>query len=1254
MKSISSILLSLLITVFLIACHSTDPLYHAEKAKAWETRTLPSTSNNPLVHRAFLIGDAGLPQTNGKDPVLNLLQRKLAAAGEASSVTFLGDNIYPKGLPDEEDSSYVEAKSYLDAQLNILANYPGKVIFLPGNHDYAKSGKGGHKAVLRQEKYVESVLNAGNTFMPDDGCPGPDVVKLAEGVVMVVINSEWWLMNDSDRKTKGCEIKTELEFITELEGILKDHLHDRILVVAHHPIKSLGKHGGHFPVKEHLFPLRLVNEKLYIPFPIIGSLYPYYRKFLGHPQDIIHPRYQLYIDNLLETFDDRSLVYASGHEHNLQYFEEDNLDVIVSGSGSKKSHMARRKSAVFGHEEKGFSELRYHANGEVWMIFWEADANNPDGKEVYRHQLEPANPLLAEKRGNKQTYDTSRDYSDSTVTVVPSNLYQAGALKRVFFGEHYRDTWLTPIEVPVLNIHKVHGGLVPIKKGGGQQTKSLRLQGGNGKQYVFRSIEKYPINAIPKLLRKTIAAEIVQDQISMAHPYGAVLVPSLADAGNVYHTNPQVVVVPDDPILGEYREEFAGMLVIFEERPQGNQEEMASFGNAKKLIGSPDLYEKVLEDHDHKVDDIWLLRSRLFDMFLNDWDRHEDQWRWSRFKMGDSTLYRPVPRDRDQVFIKFRGLLPSLANRKWGIRKFQSFDHDIRDISGMNFNARYVDRNFLTEPSMEAWIKEAKDLQANLTDEVIEKAIRQLPKAAFDLEGETIIAKLKSRRDNLQKFARDYYLVLAREVEILGSDKREIFEIKRLNDESTEVTVYDMKGKGNKGEVLYHRLFLTSETREIRIFGHGGHDKFLLTGDVKKGIIVRIIGGKGKDEIINESNVRGWLKKTKVYDRKKNTAFEAESDTRDYRTDRDPDINEYDRRSFVYNYLGPLAFFGFNKDDGVYLGGGFLIRKYGFQRSPYKYEQSLKANVALGTGAFNARYRGDFRRAIGRYDLLTEGTSFFPSSVTNYFGLGNETTSNDDVEIDFNRIRLRQIEIFQAIKRVSKDERHQFVLGPEFQYFDLERVLDRFISTPASGLGRNDFTPKYYLGGKTRYRYDHVDHGANPTRGVRFEALAAWKQNLQETGDNFFKLQSELSFYLTLHSLPTRPTLAFRTGAATNIGEYEFFQANVLGGTANLGQQQQMRGLRRNRFAGTSAVYQNVEARLRLVNLETYLVPVTIGLLGFYDVGRVWLESETSDIWHNSTGGGVWLSPLDVVVVTATYSVSDVDEVFNLKFGFLF
>ena len=50
-----------------------------------------------------------------------------------------------------------------------------------------------------------------------------------------------------------------------------------------------------------------------------------------------------------------------------------------------------------------------------------------------------------------------------------------------------------------------------------------------------------------------------------------------------------------------------------------------------------------------------VLRSRLFDIWIGDWDRHDDQWRWASFKDKNGfTYYQPIPRDRDQIFFLVR------------------------------------------------------------------------------------------------------------------------------------------------------------------------------------------------------------------------------------------------------------------------------------------------------------------------------------------------------------------------------------------------------------------------------------------------------------------------------------------------------------------------------------------------------------------------------------------------------------------------
>ena len=309
----------------------------------------------------------------------------------------------------------------------------------------------------------------------------------------------------------------------------------------------------------------------------------------------------------------------------------------------------------------------------------------------------------------------------STAKVIAGPNYKASNFKKFFLGEHYRVAWTTAIDVPVIDLQNSHGGLTPVKKGGGMQTKSLRLSAENGHQYVFRSIQKDPSSALPEEFQNTIADDILQDQISSAHPYGAFVVPKLAEASGLFHSKPELGIIPDDPTLGQYRSDFANQLVLFEQRADDNLSDIKNFGYTKNAISTDKLLKKMLNDNDIIIDEEALLKNRLFDMFLGDWDRHEDQWRWAEFacKSEDhktcdhlpenDKFYVPISRDRDQVFPKFDGLLPGMAGRKWMVRKFQHFDYDIRDMAGINFNARYLDRTFLTRLEKDQWMERATE-----------------------------------------------------------------------------------------------------------------------------------------------------------------------------------------------------------------------------------------------------------------------------------------------------------------------------------------------------------------------------------------------------------------------------------------------------------------------------------------------------------------------------------------------------------------
>jgi len=240
---------------------------------------------------------------------------------------------------------------------------------------------------------------------------------------------------------------------------------------------------------------------------------------------------------------------------------------------------------------------------------------------------------------------TAQQSAGSTVVTAAGEQYRAGAFHRWVLGRHYRELWTTPIEVDVLDLSTYAGGLTPLRTGGGQQTQSLRFLGADGREYAFRSVDKDPSALVPEELRDTALDDIVQDGISAAHPYGALVAAPLLDAVGVLHVDPVLRVMPDDPALGEFRAEFAGMLGLIEERPDENEGDRRAFQGSVRVIAHDRLTERIDEGPADRVDAHALLTARIMDMFLGDWDRHRGQWRWATYEEDDDDqrVWLPVP-----------------------------------------------------------------------------------------------------------------------------------------------------------------------------------------------------------------------------------------------------------------------------------------------------------------------------------------------------------------------------------------------------------------------------------------------------------------------------------------------------------------------------------------------------------------------------------------------------------------------------------
>ncbi|MDQ3290895.1 MAG: outer membrane protein assembly factor [Bacteroidota bacterium] len=831
--------------------------------------------------------------------------------------------------------------------------------------------------------------------------------------------------------------------------------------------------------------------------------------------------------------------------------------------------------------------------------------------------------------------------TDSITVAIAPGYNKVSKTYRFFLGENYRKLWATPIKMKVFRLHQEKGGMTILQKGGGQQTKSLRMRDAAGKEWVLRTIQKDPGLALPENIRKTVARDIVQDQISASHPFGALVVPPLAAALGVPHGNPEVVYLADDPALGEFRQEFANQVYLFEER---EPLEAKDTDNTQKVL------DKLQEDHDNRVNQKLVLRARLLDMLVGDWDRHEDQWRWIKTKDATGDYYLPVPRDRDQVFFTNQGVIPKIGSRRWLLPKFQGFYKEIRDIKGFNFNGRYFDRRFLINLTEQEWKAEVAYVQQTLSDDLLQQAVKRMPANIYALSGEEITNKLISRRNNLETEALKYFRFLEKTVEIPGSDKRELFEVKYAEDNKVTVSVFKLKKDNTKGEILFERTFDPLITKEIRLHGRGGEDIFSVVGNRPSSIKLRIIGGGESDQFHIPKNFKN-RGKLYVYDRSDKQNQLPDPSLARLKVAADSTVNAYNHRSFKYDVVMPLATAGYNLDDGFILGAGLQFTKHGFRKEPFAAKHRLLVGHALATNAYFGEYEGYFTKAIGLFDLAVNVDARAPSNTSNFFGVGNETEfiKSDEKPIRPYRTRYDFINAQVKLQR-SFSKNWTSYAGFTGQFYENIRSnnQDRFIVFYAEQNPNEEvFSTKTYLGLVAGLDWDTRDNLQLPTRGIHWNTSVIASKQLNNQQKAYGQIVSSFSFNISPGSNPIF-TIANRIGGGTTVGDAAFFQKLYLGGNRNL------RGFRNFRFAGESMAYHNLELHLKLFDFSSYLFPGTVGLIGFNDVGRVWADKESSTKWHNGSGGGFYLVPAKLVLIQALVGFSKEDTLPYISLGIRF
>ncbi|RCT53924.1 metallophosphoesterase [Winogradskyella sp. KYW1333] len=1187
-------------------------------------------------HSFYLLGDAGNSKMNQVDSAIINFGAALSEASSNSTAIFLGDNIYPNGLTNKKDKKKL-AEHRLKVQTDIAKNFKGRTVFIPGNHDWYS----GIKGLKRQEKFVEDELGK-NTFLPENGCP-IEKVNITDDIVLIIVDSHWYVADWDNYPTINdeCDIKTRVDFLDELRSEIKKARGKTTIIAIHHPMFTYGPHGGQYSFASHMKPL-----------PVFGTIKNIARKTGGVINvDLQNKMYNELKNRVVSLAQDNDkVVFVSGHEHNLQYIIEGGIPQIVSGSGSKTSATRLIGNGKFSYGVNGYARLDVFTDGSSFVRFYETDINVP----VYKTSVY-----------DSIKYDIS-NYPSKFPETVTSSIYkiedaEKSGFYKFLWGERFRKQFTTPVKAPAVNLDTLFGGLKPVRKGGGNQSKSLRLEDKNGAQYVMRALEKQAAQYLQALVFKDkyigdkldedFTTKLVMDVFTGSHPYAPFVVGDLSDAVGIYHTNPVLYYVPKQNALGKYNGDFGNELYMIEEHTSEGHDDIASFGYQNKLLSTVDMLDKIRKDEDFVVDEASYIKARLFDMLIGDWDRHQDQWRWIEFKEDEKKIFRPMPRDRDQAFSKMSdGFLLGLAVRLLpSAGLLRKYDEVLVDEKEINVEPYPLDMALIEVSDKPIWDAQVKYIQENITDEIIEEAFLNIPEEVRDEDVEEIKRLLKARRGNLQDISDRYYKLINKFAVVKGTNKDDWFDIERLPNGKTKVSVFRIKG-GEKADVVLERTYTNEDTKEIWVYALDDDDVFNVYGEGDQLIKVRLVGGQNNDtyDIKNGKRLKYYEHKTK-----KNT-YLTNKGNRKLTDDYETNVYNYKKLKNGTNKILPTI--GANPDDGFSLGVTNELTNYNFERNPFSSQHTIAASYFFATQGLVLNYKGELANVFGTTNLVFNVHYNSPNFAVNYFGYGNSTANpevdNDNIDFDFNRVKIRTISATPSL--IWRGQYGStFEAGIAYESNEIERTPGRYLETEFPA---NDelFDQQAFFGAQAKYTYDVKDDKTFPTLGMMFSVEAGYRNNTNTT-KGFGYVIPELAFDYKL--VPEgQVVLATKLRSHINLGDdFEFYQAAVLGDQTGL------RGYRRERFSGKSAFVQSTDLRFNLRRKSSNFLPFNVGFFGGFDYGRVWIDdsrvadpSFNEDQWNTSIGGGIFVTAYSMI--NANLSAFNSDDglriAFKLGFGF--
>lgn len=1177
---------------------------------------------------------AGGAQGDAKSPVLVKLRERLAQADPERTVVVFTGNYLEAELPGDGEPGREEAVAALDAHVAAVKDFwdrDGRVWFLPGHTDFAA---GGTKVVKRLRKLLNKKLSADGKkrdAMPESACASSELIELSGDVGLLLVNSEWWMQDSSadPNFNDGCLVKTRKAFLGNITDTMRKYRGRRLIVASHHPLKSYGEHGGAFTAAAHAEP-----------FPIAGTAWVLAREagLVAQYQNFpLVQGYSLMLKNEGARYG--AFVFVSGHDANLQYVTVDLHSQIISGSTASSGRpVVEPNEGDFSSASSGWAELNLRTTGEGAVRFV-----GPDGTALHEKALPQVRPLVT---------DPPKEVPPMPESPVTARFWKRDVWRfpwgvRLLLGTYYAHVFQLELPFEVLDLATFEGGLKPYKIGGGQQSNSIRAKDPNGGDWAIRATTKDASRLLPyPLSRVTLFGRMMEHAFTATHPEAPLALEKMSEAAGVLHLEPRLMYLPDQEGLGEYRGFITDEVVIVEQRPAP----MKNGAVPPKHLGGrdantqyedyDDLFEKVLDKPwKHRLDQEAMLRARLLDMLVGDWDRHRGQWRFAgnEDERGD-IVWQPVAMDRDQAFAHYDGLGLMIARLFVAqARSTVAFDGSYSGLRWLNYNARDNDAFTLNRISHDRWMAIAKELQTSLSDAVIDEAMATWRQETYALDGARIAEALKLRRDQLLEVAEESYRRLARGVDVVGSMDDDRFELHFAPEGTVRVVIV----RKENDKPYYARTFDPSETAEVNLYALDGDDTLEVHGEPHEELHLRFVGGEGKDAVKTHGGGEAKASALEVFDRQKGMTIDPSLKVEDGRGEL-AYLNQYEpRENHEPDYGTFMPGLMVNRDVGVFLGGTYTHVSPAWKKKPFGARHIGSAYFATATLGAAFDYQLMLPNSFKLIDQTIELSLRTPLYTRNFFGFTNEVRGFTE-PLEYYRVRQAVYEARWGLQYGGSRARAGMqVLG---QIISTDRTQGRFIATAPEA--DEAFGPRYFAGARVFAEVITFDSRTLPRKGVALHASATGRYDVAAGRDFSMNVKAAGAFAVPIDR-GERFVVLSRALVEGIVGRHPFYFAPTVGAG-------ELRAYNFQQFAGDVAFAHTTDLRVEVFRIES-TVPSTIGVNASVDHGGVFGNSVSGGRYHVSLGGGVWWSIVDLIGVWVGYHRSiDGAERFAVLLGPLF